>query len=415
MYRRIPLIFAAATALALALLWASDAPAADPIGPRFRQAQELIRAGRFQEAAPILQWILRTRPDLVRVQLDYALVLFRLGRDDEAREIFLSIRRKPDLPAQVQRNVEDYLERIRARDPLQIGFDFGLWHDKNINNASEAETVDIPIFGTTLPFRLNERPKSAWVARTGASLRWRKPVSRRAHIEVTSAVARNTAIGHSEYNRTTASLSVGPRIRYFVGGAGQRPLFGQVNMDVGVRKQFHGGDGYSHTGWIGIGIDQAVAPDWRIGTYASRWVTGYNDLAADMEPVGMSLYLGVSRRVGPGWLTVGGRASRETPKRENRRWKAREAILSYGATLWRDFKVSARASLGDREYDGKEALVQKQRKDDTYGLDVKLSHRAISFEGFLPELNLGWSKTSSSVVLYDRNTRTARLGMKRLF
>ncbi|MDE0176510.1 MAG: surface lipoprotein assembly modifier [Defluviicoccus sp.] len=413
---RLLLLFLAGLLIALALLWATDAPGADPIGPRFRQAQELMRAGRFAEAEPILRWILRTRPDLPRVQLDHALVLFRLGRDDEARELFLKVRRRPDLPAAVQRNVEDFLERIRARDPLHIGLDFGLWHDRNVNNASEAETVEIPVFGTRLPFRLNERPVSAWVARTGANVRWRKPVSPRAHIEVTSAVARNSAIGHSEYDRDTASLSVGPRIRYFVGGAGTRPLFGQVNMEVGVRKQWHGGHGHSHTGWIGLGVDQAVAPDWRIGAYVSRWVTGYNeDASSAIEPTGQSLYLGVSRRVGPGWLTLGGRMSGEHTKRENRRWAGREAILSYGATLWRDLGVSARASLGDREYDGKEALVQKQRKDDTYGLDVKLSHRALALEGFLPELNLGWSKTASTVVLYDRTTRTARLGMRRLF
>ena len=342
-------------------------------------------------------------------------MLFRLGRDDEAREIFLAVRRKPDLPATVRRNVEDYLERIRSRDPLHIGLDFGLWHDRNINNASEAETVEIPVFGTRLPFRLNERPKSAWVARTGANLRWRKPVSPRAHIEITSAVARNSAIGHSEYDRDTASLSVGPRIRYFVGGAGARPLFGQVNMDVGVRKQWHGGHGHSHTAWVGLGVDQAVAPDWRVGAYASRWVTGYNEDAAAIEPTGQSLYLGVSRRVGPGWLTVGGRFSGENTKRENRRWAGREASVSWGATLWRDLRVSARASLGDREYDGKEALVQKQRKDDTWGLDLKLSHRALALEGFLPELNLSYAKTASTVVLYDRTVRTARLGMRRLF
>ena len=416
MRRPLILLILAGAALALALLWARDAAPADPIGPRFRQAQELMRAGRFAEAEPVLRWIRRTRPGLVRVQLDHALVLFRLGRDDEAREIFLSVRREPGLPAQVRRNVEDYLERIRSRDPLQIGLDFGLWRDANINNASEAETVEIPVFGTRLPFRLNERPQAAWVARTGANLRWRKPVSPRAHVEVTSAVARNSAIGHSEYDRDTASLSVGPRIRYFVGGAGQRPLFGQVNIDVGVRKQWHGGDGHSHTGWVGLGVDQAVAPDWRVGAYVSRWVTGYNeDGAAAIEPTGQSLYLGVSRRVGPGWLTLGGRMSGEHTKRENRRWAGREGSLSYRASLWRDLSVSARASLGDREYEGKEALVQEQRKDDTYGLDLTLSHRAVSFEGFLPELILAWSKTASSIVLYDRTTRTARLGMRRLF
>ena len=409
------LIIAGAAALAVFLLWASDSPAADPIGPRFREAQEHMRAGRFDKAEPILRWILRTNPKLARVQLDHALTLYRLRRDDEAREIFLAVRRKPDLPFAVKRNIEDFLERIRARQPLQIGFDFGLWHDENVNNASEAETVDVPIFGTTLPFTLNERPQAAWVARTGANLRWRKPVSPRADIQVSSSVSRNTAIGHSEFNRDTVSVSAGPRIRYFLVGEGRRPLFGQVSVDLGVQKQYRGGDGYSHTGWVGVGIDQAVAADWRVGAHARRWITGYNDADAHVEPVGMSLYLGVSHRVGPGWLTVGGRMSQETPRRENRRWKAREAIVSYGATFWRDFNVSARASLGDREYDGKEAIVQEQRKDDTYGVDVRLSHRALALEGFLPELNLGWSRTSSSIVLYDRTVRTARLGMRRLF
>ena len=71
--------------------------------------------------------------------------------------------------------------------------------------------------------------------------------------------------------------------------------------------------------------------------------------------------------------------------------------------------------MGDREYDGKDALVQEQRSDDTYGAGLKLSHRALAFEGFMPEFNLDCAKTSSSVVLYDWIVRTARLGMRRLF
>ena len=401
--------------LGLTLLCLAGAAHADDTAARFRAAQELMRGGHLQEAATVLRSILDDRPELVRVQLDYALILFRLGRDEEARELFLAIRRKPDLPAAVRRNVEDFLQRIRSRDPLQVGFDFGLWRDSNINNAPETETVDVPIFGTTLPFTLNERPKAAWVMRTGANLRWRDPIDRRSHLEVSSSVARDTAIGHSEFNRTRLSVSAGPRIRYFVGGAGGQPLFGQISFDLGVQKQMQGGEDYSTTGWLGLGIDQAVAPDWRIGAHASYWRTGYDEADAAVEPTGMSLYLGVSRRIGPGWLTAGGKVSRERTEIVNRRWKGREAIVSYGATFERDWNVSARLTVGDREYDGREALVGKQRKDDTRGVDLRLSHREVSFEGFLPELTLGVSKTESTVVLYERNTRTARLGMRRLF
>ena len=407
---RLPLVILGLSALCLA-----EAARADDTAARFRAAQEMMRAGHLQEAAGVLRSILEKRPELVRVQLDYALILFRLGRDEEARELFLAIRRKPDLPAAVRRNVEDFLQRIRNRDPLQVGFDFGLWRDSNINNAPETETVDVPIFGTTLPFTLQNRPKAAWVMRTGANLRWRDPIDRRSHLEVSSSVARDTAIGHSEFNRTRLSVSAGPRIQYFVGGAGRRPLFGQISFDLGVQKQMQGGEDYSTTGWLGLGVDQAVAPDWRIGAHASYWRTGYDEADAAVEPTGMSLYLGVSRRIGPGWLTAGGKVSRERTEIVNRRWKGREAIVSYGATFERDWNVSARLTVGDREYDGREPLVWKQRKDDTRGVDLRLSHRAVSFEGFLPELTLGVSKTESTVVLYERNTRTARLGMRRLF
>ena len=166
MYRRLRrnLLIAAGATLAVFLLWAGGALAqkpADPIGPAFRQAQELIRAGRFEQAAPILEWILRTRPELVRVQLDYALVLFRLGRDAEARETFLAVRRKPDLPARgaaQRRGLPGAHPRPASR--CRSASTSACGATRNVNNASEAETVEIPIFGATLPFTLNERPKA---------------------------------------------------------------------------------------------------------------------------------------------------------------------------------------------------------------------------------------------------------------
>ena len=39
----------------------------------------------------------------------------------------------------------------------------------------------------------------------------------------------------------------------------------------------------------------------------------------------------------------------------------------------------------------------------------------LAWEGYLPELTLNWSRTESSIPLYDREVRTLRLGMRRLF
>ena len=44
--------------------------------------------GRPREAAAILGWLASEHPELARVQLDYAMSLFVIGRDEEAGESF---------------------------------------------------------------------------------------------------------------------------------------------------------------------------------------------------------------------------------------------------------------------------------------------------------------------------------------
>ena len=156
---------------------AMRAEGADTVAIRFLAAQALLSMGRRVEAAAILGQLAQERPDLDRVRLDYAAILFTLGRDAEARAVFQEIRRKEGLPPAVRRNVERFLEYIRARQRLRIDLDFGFWHNNNVNNASEREAVAVPQLGG-LQFTLDEQPVGAWVARTGVGLRWREPITK---------------------------------------------------------------------------------------------------------------------------------------------------------------------------------------------------------------------------------------------
>lgn len=110
------------------------------------------------------------RPDNLRVRLDRTAVLFALGRDDEAGELFREARRQPDLPPEGRRRVEGFLARILARQRLRVDLDLELRYDGNVNNAAEVEAVAFPVFGN-LVFTLDDRPVGAWVARTGAERR----------------------------------------------------------------------------------------------------------------------------------------------------------------------------------------------------------------------------------------------------
>ena len=394
---------------------AASAHGIDTTDIRYWAAQALLAGRHYPQATELLGGLAEERPDLDRARLDYAAVLFTLGRDDEAGTVFRDIRRDEDLPTPVRRRVEQYLERIRARQRLRVDWDFGVWRDDNVNNAPEIEGVEIPLFGG-LRFSLDQRPVPAWIARTGARFRWRTPVweSSPAFFETHASVARNTALGASEYNRTTATASTGPRVPYAIRLAGRRRP-GLFRADVGVERRWQGGDGYTAGVWTGLGVDQSVGHNWRVGLFPRVWTTRYDEGAEGAQPRGRSLGLYVARRVGPGWLTAQSKVSRETPEWRTRRWVSREASVHYAIDIGRDWSVAVQAGLTRTKFDEEELLFLTLRDDRTHILGVTASHRGLAWEGYLPELTLSWSQTSSSIPLYDRKRPMVRLGLRRLF
>ena len=387
----------------------------DTTAIRYMAAQALLAGGHYAQAAQLLGRFAEDRPDLDLVRLEYAATLFALGRDDKAGEIFRDIRRKKDLPPPVQRNVDGFLERIRARQRWRLDFDMGFWRDDNVNNAPESETVAIPAFGG-FRFTLDQKPVRAWIARTGVHLRWREPVTKSGslYFETHASVSRNTAIGASAYNRTWANVSTGPRVRYTVGIAG-RPRPGLFYADLGVERRWRGGGGYATSPWAGLGMEQVIARNWRVGAFPRVWVKRYDGEANDADSWGRSLALNVARRVGPGWLTASGKISRETPERRNLRWTSREVSLRFAADIGRNWSMSVRAGLTRTRFEAEESLFLKRREDRTHDVGLTVSHRALVWEGYLPELALNWSRTTSSIPLYERELRTVRLGLRRLF
>ena len=394
---------------------AAWAAGVDTTALRFVAAQALLRLRRYREAAVVLERLAEARPDLSQVRLDYAATLFTLGRDDEADAIFRDMRRQESLSLETRRQIEDYLERIRTRQRWRFDFDMGFWRDDNVNNASEDETVAIPAFGG-LRFTLDQQPVSAWVVRTGARLRWREAVADdgRVYLETHVSAARNTAIGASEYNRTWAGLSTGPRLGYAVEIAG-RPRPGLLSANLGIQRNWRGGEGYTSGLWAGIGVEQTIDRDWRVGGFPRVWTTRYDEGTDAAEPRGRSLDLYVARRIGDGWLTAGGKVSRETPERRDLRWRSRAVSLRYATSIGRDWSLSAGAGLTRTTFDAVAPLFLTRRDDRTRNIGITASHRRLAWEGYLPELTLNWSRTESSISLYDREVRTLRLGLRRLF
>ena len=388
----------------------------DTLAIRFAMAQAHLRLRRYEEAASILRELVRERPSIHRFQLDYAAALFALGRNEEARKIFLEVRRNPDLPSAVRRNVERFLQQILSQQRFRVDLDWGFWRDDNVNNAPEIETVTIPVLGQRLIFELHEQPVSAWIARTGVRVRWREPITkdRRGDIVTSASAARNTVLGASEHNRSWARLSVEPRLRYKADIAGW-PRSGLVRTQFGIERRWRDGIAYATSLWTGFGVDQTLSDDWVAGVFTRLWTTGYDGRSAEVEPRGRSVSPYVRRGIGPGWLTVGGQLSREDPEARTLRWTSGTGSLAYAADFGRGWSVSVRANLARTRFDHEHSTFLVRREDVTRRVGLVVSNRALGWGGYLPELVLSWQRTTSTIPLYERELGTAQARLRRLF
>ena len=382
---------------------------------RFAIAQALMAGGRLVQAELVLARLAEERPDNLRVRLDRAAVLFELGRHDEAGELFRAVRRAPDLPADTRRQVEGFLGRILDRQRLRVDLDLGLWYDGNINGAPETDTVAIPAFGN-LVFDLEERPVGAWVARTGAKLRWRRPVTDdgRVLFEATASATRNTAIGASAHSRTWLSVAAGPRIGYAAPIAG-RHLPGRLAVDLGLERRFRDGSGNATNLWTGLALDQALDEDWRVGITPRVWTTFNDGQPSEVDPLGRSLGLFVSHRKGPGWLSLSGTLARETADQSSLNWRSGGLNLEYAADVGEDWSGSVRLGMSTARFDEADGAFLTRREDRTRSAGLSLSHREVSWNGYQPVLMFDWSRTDSNVPLYDRTVTSVRVGLNRLF
>jgi len=127
----------------------------DNIDLNYRYAQTQIALGDVRGAAATLERILLIEPDLPRVRLLYAVVLFRLDNLDDAERELLAVR-ELDMPASLRTEIDLYLDEIgkrRQRTRIRALASVGAQYDTNRNSGPSSGRLffvgsEIPATGT---------------------------------------------------------------------------------------------------------------------------------------------------------------------------------------------------------------------------------------------------------------------------
>ncbi len=140
----------------------------DDVDINFAYAQIQIARGDVRSAGATLERILLVSPDLPRVRLLYAIVLYRLDNVDEAERELRAVRLL-EMPPSLRAEIDRYLEQIelrRKRTRFALTQSFGFQYDWNRNSAAASGVNLISDFPGNLEGHSRRRQDQAVTAVT---------------------------------------------------------------------------------------------------------------------------------------------------------------------------------------------------------------------------------------------------------
>ena len=371
------------------------------------------RDALLDQAIAAFHAMLVGRPELIRVRLELARAFFLKEEDRLARRHFEQVL-AGNPPAGVALNVNRFLNLIRARKRWSLRVGAAMLPDTNIGAGSAERIIYINVGGARLPFVRNEEELttsgigvSAWL---GGEYQY--PISPQWRLRAGGDVTRRE-YRESRFDRMTVAGHVGPR--WLIGRGSEASL-----LLTGLHQWTGSGlEDPSHYD-VGLRVEgrHRLTPRTVLTARLSRAERRYDDEAGRDGPV-LDVSLGTSWVAGPtARIDAGLGWGRERPETE--RFRNRRRSLHVGATLalpW-GFTVGGSGALRWTDWErGWLPFVEHggERRDLTRTLRLFAHNRALTVEGFSPQISLTREQRTSNAQLHDYERTFGEVRFVRLF
>ena len=371
------------------------------------------RDALLNAAIAALRRMLVREPGLIRVRLELARAFFLKEEDRLATRHFEQVLAgKP--PAAVALNVNRFLNIMRARKRWSLRLGMALAPDSNIGAGSDERIIYIDINGQSLPFRRNQEELtssgvgiSAWVGGE-----YQHPLGESWRLRTGGDLSRKEYRA-SEFDQMTVSGHVGPR--WLIGRTSEASLL------LTGRHHWTGSglEDPSHHD-IGLRVEARHRLNRRttVNARASRHERRYDKRTHLDGPV-------TDVSVGGGWVAsptvridAGLGWSRERTELERFRNSRRWVQLGATAALPWGFTVGGSGTLRWTDYDEEwfpYTAPGQKRSDLTRSLRLFAHNRALTLEGFSPQVSVTREQRTTNAQLYDYERVSGELRFVRLF
>ena len=360
------------------------------------------RLGFFREAARRFETILAHRPKLTRVRLELARIYDALGRDEKAR-IHFEASLADDLPSRVEEAVEEFLNRIDARQRRFLSVSLALLPETNPNKRTSRRVVSIG----GVPFELSEGSRQSsglgGLITLGASL---SPMLTDDVWGILAASAGAKLYRKPDWNDVSVS-----------GELGLAWLSDKTDLSSGLRLG-HGwlpGDFRSHEAGPWMRWRRRLTPGTRLevslsaGKRSFRRQPGRDGWRFSLKPAWTH-----ARRPATAIET-----NLEVEIANAAQRHHRSHMTGLGITLRHafagGFSVSSNVRTLVRHHRGPDPLFGKVRRDRQLRVAVNLLHRALQIEGFAPYTGYFFEWNHSNIPIHNWRNHGATFGISRTF
>ena len=371
------------------------------------------RDALLDAAIAALRRMLVREPGLIRVRLELARAFFLKEEDRLATRHFEQVLAgKP--PAAVALNVNRFLNIMRARKRWSLRVGVALAPDSNIGAGSDERIIYIPIGGQPLPFRRNQEELttsgigiSAWV---GGEYQY--PLSQTWRLRAGGDLSRKE-YKTSEFDQMTVSGHVGPRwligraseasllltgLHHWTGSGLEDPSHHDISLRVEGRHR----------------LNRRTTVNARVSRHERRYdKQDFRDGPTTDVSLGVGWVASPTVRIdaGLGW-------GRVRPEMERERLTRRWVQLGATAALPWGFTVGGSGSLRWADYDEEwfpHTAPGQKRSDLTRSLRLFAHNRALTLEGFSPQVSVTREDRTTNAQLYDYQRTFGELRFVRLF
>jgi outer membrane protein len=376
---------------------------------QFLSGYSAVETGDLDTAVKQFRAALVNHPEQTRIRLELARALMLQGKNASADHHFRLAGTANDLPEDVLATISSARGVLRSQKQWGFNFNLGLAPDSNITNGSSATTVDANFGGQSIPLALdaNARAKSGLGQTLSLGGTARFGLFGETKLVVESDVQGVNYKGKAS-DDFTGQLAVGPsfqlseKTNLTVQALGSQRYYGGQRGGTGLGGRAGFQFNLNNANRLGITIDArhnnsgfaSSYSGWQFGGYAS-----YERVVAKSFIASASLF-----------------ARRESLRSKIHANTEMGFNLGFGGELPMGLTAGISAGASKAVFDKPfEIFSLSPRKDIRLNARATVGLRKFRWLGFSPSVSFSYSKSASSLSLYDSSRKRVAFSFARYF